>query len=189
MSSLSDGMDVDFEVRRRDNQYVFIARQFGVVVRSKELKSGVEELERRVAIIGDDLREAGIPIPSAPDPIARGEMRLVERLTPALIIIVTVGAVLASFIVLATAPIVSVVANVRNAISTLVPGEGRSGIASVGRRGIDFVIAVSKTMEQVTPERKEELRSAIRQIAREVDMIVQDVKAQPASSSSTDDRR
>ena len=62
MSSLSDGMDVDIEVRRRDNRYVLIAHQFGVVVRSKELKSGIEELERRVAIIGDDLREAGIPM-------------------------------------------------------------------------------------------------------------------------------
>jgi len=175
-------MDIDIEVRRRGNGYILIAYQFGVVVRSKELKSGIEELERRVAIVGEDLREAGIPVRSGSVATAKNELRIVDRLTPTLIIIVTVATVLASFVFLATAPIVSALSSVRNEISALTSVEGGSGIAGVGRLGIDFIIKVSQTLDQVTPQRKEELRSAIRKIAREADLIIEDVKAaQPAS--------
>jgi len=80
------------------------------------------------------------------------------------------------------APIVAALAGVRTAISTLIPADEGSTIAGVGRRGIDFIVKVSQTLEQVTPQRKEELRSAVRKIAREVDLIIEDVKAAPAPS-------
>jgi hypothetical protein len=191
VSSLAHDMDIDIEVRRRNDGYVLIAYQFGVVVRSKELNSGMEELERRIAIIAEDLRGVGVPVRSDAVAKAKDEIGLFRRLAPSLIIILTVAVVFASLVVLATAPIVAVVANVRSEIlSALAPptptGVGGieigTGIARVGRLGIDFIIKFSQTLDQVTPERKEELKTAIRKIAREVDLIIEDVKTAPPPS-------
>src|ERR1700693_3102846 len=87
VSSLSDRMDIDIEVRRRGDGYLLIAYRFGVVVRAKDLKSGIEELERRIAIISEDLREVGIPLRSDPIPTARSEMRRFDQLKSSLIVI------------------------------------------------------------------------------------------------------
>ena len=117
-------------------------------------------------------------------------MRLLDRLAPSLVIVITVGAVLASVILLATAPIVNALAGVRTGISELGRTEGSPSpsIAALGRSGIDFIIRLSRTIDQVTPERKEELRTAIRKIAREVDSIVEDVRsAQPPSPGRPND--
>jgi hypothetical protein len=175
----SNRTDLDIEVRRRDDKYTLIAHRFGVVVRASDLRAGVEELERRVAIIASDLDEAGITLRESGSPNRSTEVRLFDRLAPSLLIIVTVGAVLASFILLATAPIVNALAGVRAGISELGRLEGSPGIAAVGRSGIDFVVKVGQTMDQVTPQRKEELRTAIRKIVREVESIVEDVRSAP----------
>jgi hypothetical protein len=197
VSSYPGGMDVDIEIRRRGGMYTLIAHRFGAVVRAKELRSGIEELERRIAMIDDDYRGAGIPIPAEPV-VATKQMGVVDRVTPTLIVVVTVAVVIAAFIFFATAPLVNVIASFRNeiaglrteltgvraeitsvrtALTTVVGGDGKAGVAELGRRGADVVIAASQMMEQITPERKEELRLAIRKIARELDIIIQDVKS------------
>jgi hypothetical protein len=186
----SDRMDLDIEVCRRDNQYILIAHHYGVVVRASDLQAGIEELERRATIIASDLEEVGVQLHTREAPNTRTEMRLLDRVAPSLVIIITVGAVLASVLLLATAPIVNALAGVRTGISELVRTEGNSSptIAALGRSGIDFVIKLSQTLDQVTPERKEELRTAIRKIAREVESIVEDVRpAQPPSPGHPND--
>jgi hypothetical protein len=182
----SDRMDLDIEVCRRDNKYILIAHHYGVVVRASDLQAGIEELERRTAIIASDFEEVGVPLRATGAPITR----LLDRLAPSLVIIITVGAVLASVILLVTAPIVNALADVRTGISGLVRAEGGPSptIATLGRSGIDFVVKLSQTLDQVTPERREELRTAIRKIAREVESIVEDVKsAQPSSPGRPND--
>src|SRR3954447_7953445 len=163
-------MDLDIELFRRDNKYVLIAHRYGVVVRASDLQAGFEELEQRAAIIARDFEEVGLPLRTKEMPNTRTEMRLLDRVAPSLVIIITVGAVLSSVLLLASAPIVNALAGVRTGISELVRTEGNASptIAALGRSGIDFVIKLSQTLEQVTPERKEELRTAIRKIAREV---------------------
>jgi hypothetical protein len=184
----STQMDLDIEVRRRDGKYLLIAHQYGVVVRASDLQAGIEELERRTAIIASDLEEVGIPLQASAALNRNTELRLRDRIAPSLVIIVTVGAVLASFILLATAPIVSALAGVRAGISELARLDGSPSIAGLGRSGIDFTIKLSQTLDQVTPERKEELRTAIRKIAREVESIVEDVRpAQPSSPGRPND--
>jgi hypothetical protein len=181
-------MDLDIEVRRRDGKYILIAHQYGVVVRASDLRAGIEELERRAAIIASDLEEVGIPLRASASPSRNTVVLPRDRLAPSLVIIVTVGAVLASFILLATAPIVNALAGVRTGISELGRSEGGPSIAAIGRSGVDFVIKLSQTLDQVTPERKEELRTAIRKIAREVESIVEDVKPpQPPSPGRPND--
>ena len=177
MNSVADEMDLDIEVRRRSNGYILIAYRFGVVVRSKDLRSGVEELERRVAAIGEDLREVGVPVTSPPIAAPKKESGIFEQLKLWLVVLFTVAAVLTGLAFLVTAPIISTLANVRSGLSALVPTQEGSGIAATGRAGIDFIIRLSQTLDQVTPERKEELRTAIRKIAREVDAIIEDVKS------------
>lgn len=178
----STQMDLDIEVRRRDGKYVLIAHQYGVVVRASDLRAGFEELEQRAAVIASDLEEVGIPLRASAPPNNNTEPRLRDRVAPSLVVVVTVGAVLASFILLATAPIVNALTGVRAGISELARVEGSPTLAAFGRSGIDFVVKLSQTLDQVTPERKEELRTAIRKIAREVDSIVEDVRsAQPPS--------
>jgi hypothetical protein len=184
----STEMDLDIEVRRRDGKYVLIAHQYGVVVRANDLQAGIEELERRAAIIASDLKEVGIPVRASGSPNGNTDPRLRDRVAPSLVIIVTVGAVLASFILLATAPIVNALAGVRTGISELAKLEGSPSIAALGRSGVDFVVKLSQTLDQVTPERKEELRTALRKIAREVGSIVEDVRpAQPPSPGRPND--
>jgi hypothetical protein len=181
LSSRPDEMDIDIEVRRRGNEYILVAYQFGVVVRSKELKSGIEELERRVAIISEDLHEAGILVPSGA--ISRTNHEISGPFARSLVVVlVAVVAVMGSLILVTAAPIIAGLLGVRSAISAIVPAEAGSGVGGVGRLGIDLIIKVSQTLDQVTPERKEELRTAIRKIAREVDLIVQDVKELPPTS-------
>ena len=172
----STEMDLDIEVRRRNNKYVLIARQYGVVVRASDLQTGIEELERRAAIIASDFEEVGIPLRASGSPNRNTAPRLLDRVAPSLVIIVTVGAVLASFILLATAPIFNALAGVRAGISELARLEGGPSLAGLGRSGIDFTIKLSQTLDQVTPERKEELRTALRKIVREVVSIVEDVR-------------
>jgi hypothetical protein len=184
----STRMDLDIEVRRRNDKYLLIAHQYGVVVRASDLQAGIDELERRTAMIASDLEEAGIPLRASTPPNRSAEPRLRDRVAPSLVIIVTVGAVLASFILLATAPIVNALAGVRSGISELAKVEGSPSIATLGRSGTDFIIKLSQTLDQVTPERKEELRAAIRKIAREVESIVEDVKStQPSSPGRPND--
>lgn len=174
----SDRMDLDIELFRRDNKYVLIAHRYGVVVRASDLQAGLDELEQRAAIIARDFEEVGLPLQAKGAPNTRTEMRLLDRVAPSLVIIITVGAVLSSVLLLATAPIVNALAGVRTSISELVRTEGNPSptIAALGRSGIDFIIKLSQTLDQVTPERKEELRTAIRKIAREVESIVEDVR-------------
>jgi hypothetical protein len=186
----SNRMDLDIEVSRRDNKYILIAHHYGVIVRASDLQAGLEELERRVAIVASDFEEAGVPLRASAALNPRKEMRTFERLAPSLVIIITVGAVLASVILLATVPIVNALAGVRTGISELVRTEGNSSptIAALGRSGIDFVVKLSQTIDQVTPERKEELRTAIRKIAREVASLVDDARPpQPPSPGRPND--
>ena len=180
----STPMDLDIEVRRRDNKYILIAHHYGVVVSTSDLQAGIEELERRAAIIASDFEEVGVPLRASGAPNTRTETRVLDRLAPSLVIIITVGAVIASVILLATAPIVNALAGVRTGISELVRTEGSPSpsIAALGRSGINFVIKLSQTLDQVTPERKEELRTALRKIAREVESIVEDVRSPPPPS-------
>jgi hypothetical protein len=176
-------VDVDIEVRRRGNSYILIAHKFSVVVRSKELQPGIEELDRRVAIISADFRELGITAASDGAP-AKGPTSDVA-VARSLLIIVTVGAILATFVFLSTVPIVMAMTGLRGEISALTrsafanTGSG-SVIARVGRLGIDFIVKFSQTLDQVTPERKEELRAAVRNIAREVNLVVEDAGKAPA---------
>jgi hypothetical protein len=181
-------MDLDIEVRRRNNKYVLIARQYGVVVRASDLRLGIEELEQRAAIMAKDLEEIETSPRASGPPSRSTELRPLDRLGPSLVIIVTVGAVLASFILLATAPIVNALAGVRAGISELARLEGSSSVAALGRSGTDFIIRLSQTLDQITPQRREELRTAIRKIAREVELIVEDARsAQPPSPGRPND--
>ena len=50
----------DFTVQRRGNRYVFVARQYGVVVWADEASSGIQELESRVEDAGVTVSEAGV---------------------------------------------------------------------------------------------------------------------------------
>jgi hypothetical protein len=184
----STPMDLDIEVRRRDGKYLLIARQYGVLVKATDIQAGLDELERRTAIITNDLEEVGIPVRAGASPNRHTEPPLRDRLAPSLVIIVTVGAMLASFILLATAPIVNALAGIRSGVSDLARLDGSQSIAAVGRTGVDFVIKLSQTLDQVTPERREELRTAVRKIALEVASLVEDARPpQPPSPGRPND--
>jgi hypothetical protein len=178
----STEMDLDIEVRRRNNKYVLIAREYGVIVRASDLRSGIDELERRAAIMAKDLEEIEPSLRESASPNRNTRPQPLDRVGSSLAIIVTVGAVVASFVLLATAPIVNALAGVRAGISEVAKLEGGPSVAALGRSGTDFVIKLSQALDQVTPERKEELRTAIRKIAREVESIVQDVRSTPPPS-------
>src|SRR5271170_7770243 len=49
-----------FEIWRRRNAYIFVAPRFGVVMRAKDLSTGMHEVELRIASVAEELKEAGV---------------------------------------------------------------------------------------------------------------------------------
>jgi hypothetical protein len=147
-------MDLDIEVRRRDDNYILIANRFGAIARSKELKSGIEELERRIAIIENDYREAGIPVPTAPPGSApKDEMKFVERVTPTLITLAGIAVLLGAVMFFAATQIASAIASfraevssVRSTIATLAV-DSKSGITDIAKDSKSGIIDIVNAVE------------------------------------------
>ena len=166
--------DFDLEIRRRSGSYLIVARDIGVIVKSTDLNAGLEEARERIALVMDLYRQAGLqPERSEPVPPHRVKVNWKDVLAPALVS----GLTLAGLIIFASVPMVGAAARLTSAIGTL--GEARIGLdaTSLGRNTIDSIIALGYAMDKVTPERKQELRIAVRSIMRGLSPIIEEVRA------------
>lgn len=167
--------DIDIEVYRRDGSYVLLARRFGVLVRSSDLKKGIEELELRVEAVAKDLSEfPPAPTINPPTIATAGTERPVNLRLDILLSIVAAALVAAFFIFIATIPFVNATITLRNTVYELVGPH--ANVDKVGRAAINVLVQLGDAAEKMTPQRKEELTAAIRKIARGVAPIAREIR-------------
>jgi hypothetical protein len=53
-------LEFDLEIHRKNDSYIFVARQFGVVVRNNDISSGAREAETRITAVAAESREEAI---------------------------------------------------------------------------------------------------------------------------------
>jgi hypothetical protein len=151
------------------------------------MQAGIEEARKRIAEVQELYREAGLdPQLSAgwrprrkihllrgPEP-ARDEVnspRLMEFVLPTLVS----GVVLASFILLATVPLFSVLARLNRTLEDVSAVTSTAMIENFGHNAIEVFVRTGDAMDRVTPQRKEELRQAVRKIMNGLAPIIQEV--------------
>jgi hypothetical protein len=160
--------DFDLEIRHRNGAYLIIARSYGVAVRSKELEAGLEEAIARVNAVAEIFREANLAVPLAGEhrlPRGYQAARLADYLPPA----VVGGVVLSVFVLLASMPLFNAVASLNQIVEQV------SRFENVGHNVARMLIRAGNAMDNVPPERKEELRLAVRKIMRGLDPIIEEV--------------
>jgi hypothetical protein len=162
--------DFDLEVRRRSGSYLIVARDVGVIVKSADLHAGLEEARERIALAKDLYREAGLQPERAEPMPSSTKISWRDVLAPALVS----GLTLSGLLLFASVPMVGAVARLTAAI-----GEARSGIdaGNLGRSTVDSIVALGNTMDKVTPERKQELRIAVRRIMGGLSPVIEEIRA------------
>lgn len=156
-------LDFDLEVLRRGDAHIIVARQYGVVVRSKDLTAGLREAQARIEAVAADLREAGLT-PGTPVPGGAFAGESWSRLALALAPSIAVAALFSVFLLLASLPLVNAAGSLRHGISAIMPSASADTLDAAGRASINYLTRIANAVEQMTPERKEELKTAVRKI-------------------------
>ena len=136
----------DFTVQRRENRYVFVARQYGVVVWADQASSGIRELESRVENVAAQFREAGVePEQTDVEPIRKYGVR--NQRSP-LIVSIFLVCVVALPLTLAYIQAISFVETIGNPIA--------------------LFTRLADNIDEVSPQRMDELKAAVRRVATKV---------------------
>ena len=136
----------DFTVQRRENDYVFVARQYGVVVWADEVSSGIRELESRVENVAAQFREAGIE-PGQTDVGSIRKHGVRNQRSPLIVLIFLVCVVVLS-LTLAYVQAISFVETISHPIG--------------------LFIRLADKIDEVPPQRMDELKVVVRRIATKV---------------------
>ena len=136
----------DFTVQRRENRYVFIARQYGVVVWADEASSGIRELESRVENVAAQFREAGVE-PGQTDVGSIRKYGVRNQWSPLLISIFLV-CVVALPLTLAYVRAISFVETIGHPIA--------------------LFIRLADKIDEVPPQRMDELKVVVRRVVTKV---------------------
>jgi len=136
----------DFTVQRRENRYVFVARQYGVVVWADQASSGIRELESRVEKVAAQFREAGVePEQTDVEPIRKYAVR--NQRSP-LIVSIFLVCVVALPLTLAYIQAISFVETIGHPIT--------------------LFVRLADKIDEVSPQRMDELKVVVRRIATKV---------------------
>lgn len=152
-----------FEVFRREDGYVIVSREYGIVVRNANLEQGVAELEGRIDVLRQDFESLGLPITSSVEKFDQNrepqKRRTVQRA-------VVIGSIMIVLVIAAAYPAVSFLSSIRQSISSILPQA--PGVDGAGRLAIDTVKRLADATDQITPERERELQQSLNKIARKV---------------------
>lgn len=160
--------DFDFIAQKRGDTYVFVAKQFGVVVRADDPSIGIKELENRIEDVAAQFREAGVDLPQKNETPIGAREAFVSRSSSTkflILVLLVVGAI--------SWPISFLYARSTSLISTL-------------QHPIALFIQLAGKVDEVTPGRMEELKLVVRRIATKIAPLVEEartaiVKEQQAS--------
>ena len=136
----------DFTVQRRENRYVFVARQYGVVVWADEASSGIQELESRVENVAAQFREAGVE-PEQTDVGSIRKYGVRNQWSPLIVSIFLVCAV-ALPLTLAYVRAISFVETIEHPIT--------------------LFVRLADKIDEVSPQRMDELKVVVRRVATKV---------------------
>jgi hypothetical protein len=152
--------DFNFTGQRRNNGYVFVAKQYGVVVWAAEASAGAQELESRVESVAAQFREAGVDpeptdigVPLKSGPPGRWPKQLISILLILAFIAWPVSLIYAravSFFETAEHPIV-------------------------------LLLRLADKVDEITPPRMDELKAAIRKIAKKIAPVMEEAKVSTTS--------
>jgi hypothetical protein len=174
--------DYDLQVLRRGDTHIIASRQYAVVVRNKDLVAGLREAEARIANAAAELRDAGIE----PDPAelsSANDWQSASQLAVTFAPSIAVAAVMSAFLLVASFPLVNAVSGLRHTLSGLMPNASTDSVDAAGRIGIDYLTRVANAVEQLTPERREELRIAVRKISVNLRPVLDEMRTPAACES------
>jgi len=165
--------DFDFIVQKRATTYVFVAKQFGVVVRADDPSVGIKELENRVEDVAAQFREAGVDLPQKIEVPVDARESVASRPSSTkflILVLLVVGAI--------SWPISFLYARSASLIATL-------------EHPISLFIQFANKVDEVTPGRMDELKLVVRRLAAKVAPLVEEarkaiVKEQQASPVGKD---
>jgi hypothetical protein len=166
---------VDLEVFCRDGSYLIVAPEFGVVARGDDISAGVQDVLQKVETVERLYREAGVE--PARRPSRTSKTQLATRWRDTIPAAVVSGLIMSVLVFLASIPLVS--ASTR--LSSMVENFGLVGrdpnAEQFSRKALNSVVTLGASIEKITPQRKDELRLAVRKIMNGLAPVLEEVGA------------
>jgi hypothetical protein len=148
-------VDFSFSAKRRGDRFVFIAKEFGVVVWSDDPAAGIKDLETRVEEVAAQFRDAGVE--SQASESTSGTW---PNLWPFFI----KTAVIIMAIAIITAWVAIPFATALSGLS--------APIANVMLHPAQFVVRMGDRVDQLPAERVEQLKLAVRKVVKKIGPIL-----------------
>jgi hypothetical protein len=186
---MSSNLDI-FVNRQGADQYTLVARKYGIVIRTNDAQAGLKELEARVEDVRRDMMNAGVE-PEQVDASSNGTKQ--GRGSGGGqggfgILLAVVSATLVPWLALflLTIPIVTTFTELKvatqDARSIL-----RGDVKDSAHASANWYIRAGDIIDQLTPTRKEELRSATRKIVNGLAPITEELR--PLFADPTSQKR
>ncbi len=181
--------DVDLQVYLNNGSCLVVAPGFGVVAKGTDAPASIKEAMQKIEAVKQLYREAGVQLPSRSVDQSQSNVKPASSWsnanTSAIPTAIICGLIIAGLVLLASVPIVSAVARLGTLIQSVALTEGAVRVETLGRSAASAVVSLGAAVEKLTPERKEELRTAVRQIAGGLGPILDEITAarQPSAPS------
>ena len=173
-------VDFSFTAKRLKDKYILVARNYGVVVRATELRSGVRELEERVRAVARDYSEAGVPSivadgDEAPNgPTAAKDVDRARAFRRSNGYATQYAFFLSKLAIVLAFAAVFMVVEVAVFYKFLGPN---SAIGLLLQHPAQFVIQLGNRAEAMTPGEVDELKLAIRRIAAKAVPVIEEARS------------
>lgn len=154
-------LEYGFTVQKQAKGYRFVAPQYGLVDWASDLANGAKEFEARITTVAEQLREAGFDLGeiNAEQQTKQPQVLLWPFFVKAGIIAVILAAVLLP---------------VANAISRTLGPE--SPIGDAIRHPSELIIRMGEKVEQIPPQRMEEVKLAVRRLVTKLGPIFEELR-------------
>ena len=166
---------VDLEVFCRDGSFLIVAPEFGVVARGNDISAGVQDALQKVETVERLYREAGVEPARRPPRTAKTQSaaRWGDSIPPA----VVSGLIMSALVFLASIPLVSASTHLSSMVEDLALVGRVPNAERLSSDALNSVVKLGASMEKVTPQRKEELRLAVRRIMNGLAPVLEEVGA------------
>jgi uncharacterized membrane protein len=177
MTDSKDNSVIDLSIHERNGTFKVVAPSAGIEVSAESREDALKAFAAELARVQAVMAEQGFQLPFA---TARGGGGAVEADTPEneapakispyrRISVFWQGVIFTLLVLLGINQLILVPAldRMEKVALYVFGGDGRDpGVRQVGRIAIDRIIDLARATEEITPERREELRKALRTISR-----------------------
>lgn len=166
--------DIKVQIRRQGGQYTLVAPRYGIVVRTSDLNTGFNELDTRATDVRNDLIAEGVDLDQQM-PVSDREDRWLGIVVPIIATVLAPWLAIGLLLFIVLTPVVNALNGIKDvAIAAREASQGN--IAQVGRGGANWIIRTGDTVEQLSPERKTELRGAVHKIVQVLKPLADEVR-------------